>query len=86
MMKMTDYTIMTYITNNCITLLLLASLTVLLNANRKMKIDGLRYVWGIMGIVLLLPFAKHLKICAIFICGTTGCCISKRQWSIGCIR
>ena len=41
---MTDYTLMTYITNNYITLLLLASLTVLLIANRRIKVDGLQSV------------------------------------------
>ncbi len=61
MIKMTDYTIMTYITNNYITLLLLASLTVLLIANRKMKIDGLRYVWGIMGIVFTLTLCEAFE-------------------------
>ena len=35
---------MTYITNNYITLLLLASLTVLLIANRRIKVDGLQSV------------------------------------------
>ena len=44
MIKMTDYTLMTYITNNYVTLLLLAALTILLIANRKMKISGLQYV------------------------------------------
>ncbi len=61
MIKMTDYTIMTYITNNYITLLLLASLTVLLIANRKMKINGLQYIWMIMGIVFTLTLCEAFE-------------------------
>ena len=61
MMKMTDYTLMTYITNNYMTLLLLASLTVLLIANRKMKVDGLQYIWLIMGIVFTLTLCEAVE-------------------------
>ena len=61
MMKMTDYTLMTYITNNYMTLLLLASLTVLLIANRKMKVDGLQYIWLIMGIVFTLTLCEAFE-------------------------
>ena len=58
---MTDYTLMTYITNNYMTLLLLASLTVLLIANRKMKVDGLQYIWLIMGIVFTLTLCEAVE-------------------------
>ena len=61
MMKMTEYTIMTYVTNNYMTLLLLASLTVLLIANRKMKVDGLQYIWLIMGIVFTLTLCEAVE-------------------------
>ena len=61
MMKMTEYTIMTYITNNYITLLLLAALMVLLTANRKMKVDGLQYIWLIMGIVFALTLCEAVE-------------------------
>ncbi len=37
---MKDYTIMTYITNNYMTLLLKASLTILLISTRKMKLTN----------------------------------------------
>lgn len=58
---MTEYTIMTYITNNYITLLLLSALVLLLIANRKMKIDGLQYIWLIMGIVFTLNICEAVE-------------------------
>ena len=58
---MTDYTFMTYITNNYITLLLLSALVFLLIANRKMKIDGLKYIWAIMGIVFTLTLCEAVE-------------------------
>ena len=58
---MTDYTLLTYITNNYITLLLLSSLVFLLIANRKMKIDGLKYIWAIMGIVFTLTLCEAVE-------------------------
>ena len=65
--KMTDYTIMTYITNNYVTLLLLAALVILLIAIRKMKISGLQYVWTIMGIVFTLTLCEAFEdICDLY--------------------
>ena len=65
--KMTDYTIMTYITNNYVTLLLLAALVILLIVNRKMKISGLQYVWTIMGIVFTLTLCEAFEdICDLY--------------------
>lgn len=58
---MTDYTIITYITNNYITLLLLSALAVLLIANRRVKIDGLQYIWLIMGIVFALTLCEAFE-------------------------
>lgn len=58
---MTEYTFMTYITNNYITLLLLSALVLLLIANRKMKIDGLQYIWLIMGIVFTLTICEAVE-------------------------
>lgn len=58
---MTEYTFMTYLTNNYITLLLLSALVFLLIANRKMKIDGLKYVWAIMGIVFVLTLCEAFE-------------------------
>ena len=64
---MTDYTIMTYITNNYVTLLLLAALVILLIAIRKMKISGLQYVWTIMGIVFTLTLCEAFEdICDLY--------------------
>ncbi|MBR1383617.1 MAG: histidine kinase [Ruminococcus sp.] len=52
------YTFTDYITNNYITLLLLAALTMLLIVNRRMKISGLRYYGAIVAIVLGLTVAE----------------------------
>lgn len=64
---MTDYTLITYITNNYITLLLLSALVFLLFANRKMKIDGLKYIWAIMGIVFTLTLCEAVEdMCVVY--------------------
>jgi len=58
---MEQYTLITYITNNYITLLLLASLLLLLIVNRKMKIEGLHYMWIIIGIVFVLTICEAVE-------------------------
>ena len=52
---------MDYITNNYITLLLLAALTMLVIVNRRMKIDGLRYVGALIIIVFTLTVAEAVE-------------------------
>ena len=58
---MENYTFLTYITNNYLTLLTLSALTVVLIVNRKMKIEGLNYFWQIMGIVFALTILEAIE-------------------------
>ena len=51
-----------YISYNYMTLMLLAGLTVILTANRKMKINGVQYVWAIMAIVLVLTICEYVEV------------------------
>lgn len=51
-----------YISYNYMTLMLLAGLTVILTANRKTKINGVQYVWGIMAIVLALTICEYVEV------------------------
>lgn len=55
------YTLMDYITNNYMTLLLLAALTMLVVINRKIKIEGLRYVGALILIVFSLTAAEAVE-------------------------
>lgn len=49
---------MTYITNNYVTLLLLAAISMLLIINRRMKIAEMRYAWIIIGIIFMLTICE----------------------------
>lgn len=61
------YTLFNYVTNNYITLLLLAALTMLLIVNRKIKIEGLRYYGALMLIVFGLTVAEAVEdICDLY--------------------
>lgn len=51
-----------YISNSYMSLMPLAGLTVILTANRKTKIEGTQYIWGIMGVVLLLTICEYVEI------------------------
>lgn len=55
------YTILDYISNNYMTLLLLAALTMLVVINRKIKIEGLRYVGALILIVFSLTAAEAVE-------------------------
>ncbi len=55
---MSSYTFADYLTNNYITLVLLAALSLLMIVNRKMKLQGLRYYWAMIAIVLGLTVAE----------------------------
>ena len=64
---MKDYTIMTYITNNYMTLLLITSLMVIILSTRKMKINGQQYFRAIIGIVLTLTLCEAFEdICNLY--------------------
>ena len=54
--------ILDYLSYNYMTLMLLAGLTAILIANRRMKINNIQYVWSIMGIVLALTICKYVEI------------------------
>ena len=58
---MTEYTLMTYITNNYITLLLLSAVALLLIANRKVKVNGVQYIWLIIVIVFMLTLCEAIE-------------------------
>lgn len=59
--KELSYGIMEYMQQNYMTLLLLASLSMLLLVNRKMKIQGLHYVWTIIVIVFIITLCEALE-------------------------
>ena len=54
-------TIMEYVSQSYMTLMLLAGLTVILIANRKTKIQGTHFVWIIMGLVFVLTCCDYLE-------------------------
>ena len=60
-MAIGKYTAMDYLTNNYITLMLLAALAMLLTVNRRMKIHGIQYMWATICIVLGLTVAEALE-------------------------
>ena len=59
-----SYTFADYVSNNYLTLLILASLIILLIVNRGAKISGLNYIRSIIGIVfaLTLDFLGNSKL------------------------
>ncbi len=63
-----EYTLMTYIRENYITLILLSALIILLIANRKMKISGLHYVWLMICMTFVLTICGAVET----ICDTYG--------------
>lgn len=64
---MEEYTFLTYIQNNYVTLLLLAALTMLMITSRKMKISGLHYMWVIIVIVFALTVCEAIEdICDLY--------------------
>ena len=50
-----------YIGQNYITLMLLAGLTTILFANRHTKIEGVKYVWAVIGVVLAITICEYLE-------------------------
>lgn len=53
--------VMEYIGQNYMTLLLLAGIIVIIMANRRTKIDGMRYIWEIIGLVFMLTVFEYLE-------------------------
>ena len=51
-----------YISMNYITLMLLVGLIVILIANRHARIEGVRYVWAIIGLVFVLTLCEYPKV------------------------
>lgn len=58
---MKEYTFLTYISENYITLILLSALVIMLIVNRKMKISGLHYVWLMIGMTFVLTVCRAVE-------------------------
>ena len=50
-----------YFRQSYVTLMLLLSLSVILIANRKVKIDGTQYIWGILGMVFMVSVFEFIE-------------------------
>ena len=57
-----------YICQCYITLMLLSALTIILIVNRKTKIDGIQFVWAIMGLTFIITSCEYLE----YWCDTYG--------------
>ena len=53
--------ILEYIGQNYITLMLLAGLTTILFANRHTKIEGVKYIWAVIGVVLVITVCEFTE-------------------------
>lgn len=67
MVSVETYTLMDYVTQNYVTLLVLAAMATLLAVNHKMQIQGRHYMWCIIGIVFGITLLEALEdICDIY--------------------
>ena len=65
------YIIGEYVRQSYVTLMLLLSLSVILIANRKVKIEGTQYIWSILGLVFFLSICEYVE----YLC-------DKHDWNI----